>query len=99
MSQGNLNEQESGLLSYTSSFPESINENEIKCPFLDLNTHASEYTREKRGKLDDVVSWQLARATTRKPQKKREPQSQQSEYTQSIKALFYNQDYEPQMHN
>ena len=99
MSQGNINEQESGLLSYTSAFPESINENEIKCPFLDLNTHASEYTREKRGKLDDVVSWQLARATTRKPQKKREPQSQQSEYTQSIKALFYNQDYEPQMHN
>lgn len=94
MSQGTIDNQESGLLSYITPFPKDINENQIKCPFLDLNTHASEYTRENRTKKDDVVAWMLARAATKKEIKKREPEPTPTTQTTSIKELFYRPGYE-----
>lgn len=95
ISRNNLEKQEAVLHSYVSAFPKEFNENQIQCPFIDLNTHTSEYTRENRGSKDDVVAWQLARATTKKEIKKREPAQPASTSTLSIKEMFYNPDYEP----
>ena len=99
VSRSNLDKQEAKLHSYVSAFPKEFNENQIKCPFLDLNTHASEYTRENRGSKDDVVAWMLARAATTKPTKQKEDdksKTQTNSYT-SLKEMFYNPDYEPEL--
>lgn len=98
VSRSNLEKQEQGLHSYISAFPKEINDADIKCPFLDINTHAAEYTRENRGSKDDVVSWQLARAGTKRNTKRRDPaDSKVSTSTFSIKEMFYNPDYEPEL--
>ena len=98
VSRSNLEKQEQGLHSYISAFPKKINDADIKCPFLDLNTHASEYTRENRGRKDDVVSWQLARAGIKRNNKRRDPaDTKVSTSTFSIKEMFYNPDYEPEL--
>ena len=47
-----------------SILPEDIDENNIKCPFLELNEHATEYTRENRKSKDAIVAWQLSKAAT-----------------------------------
>ena len=45
---------------------ETINEDDIKAPFTDLNIMATEYTDSTRTKLDGVVAWQLAALATAK---------------------------------
>lgn len=98
VSRSNLEKQEQGLHSYISSFPKEIEKmDKVKCPFLDLNTHAAEYTRENRGSKDDVVSWQLAKAGIKRNTKKREPVAVQTNSYTSLKEMFYNPDYEPEL--
>ena len=98
VSRSNLEKQEQGLHSYISSFPKEIEKmDKVKCPFLDLNTHAAEYTRENRGSKDDVVSWQLAKAGIKRNTKKREPVAVQTNSYTSLKEMFYNPDYEAEL--
>ena len=64
-SPNNKGKQEEALETYIqSNVHESIDENDIKVPFLDLNIMATEYTEQTRTKLDGVVAWQLACAAT-----------------------------------
>ena len=99
-SNANTDKQEQALESYIYTYiHEDVDENNIKAPFLDLNNITSGYIRENRKSKDSTVAWQLATIANNRKLKKREPQSQQSAYTQSIKALFYNHGYEPQMNN
>lgn len=85
----NIDKQENKLDSYIKNFfPDQIEENKIKCPFLELNTHASEYTRQNRGSKDDVVAWQLALALTSKDPKKKEKPIAQNMQPQDLLDLF-----------
>lgn len=64
-STANTDKQEQILETYIkTSFPEDINEDKIKCPFLELNENATEYTRANRSAKDPTVAWQLARIAT-----------------------------------
>jgi hypothetical protein len=61
----NTDKQEEQLVTYFHKIlPEDIDENNIKCPFLELNEHATEYTRENRKSKDAIVAWQLSKAAT-----------------------------------
>ena len=61
----NTDKQEEQLVTYFHKvLPEDIDENNIKCPFLELNEHATEYTRENRKSKDAIVAWQLSKAAT-----------------------------------
>jgi hypothetical protein len=81
--------QESSLLTYVKTeFPEVIDENNIKCPFVELNEHTSEYTDKNRTSKDDVVALQLARATTSKGIKKKEQITIQTASTEDLAKLF-----------
>ena len=66
-SPNNKGKQEEVLESYLqSNVHETIDENDIKVPFLDLNVMATEYTDQTRTKLDGIVAWQLACANVSK---------------------------------
>ena len=85
----NIDKQEQRLHTYINmEFPEEIEEDKIKSPFLELNEHASEYTRENRKFKDDVVAWQLARATTSQDITKKEPLIIQTASDIDINAMF-----------
>lgn len=61
----NTDKQEEQLVTYLHKVcPDDVDENMIKCPFLELNEHATEYTRENRKSKDDIVAWQLSKAAT-----------------------------------
>ena len=66
-SPNNKGKQEEALETYLqSNVHETIDENDIKVPFLDLNVMATEYTDQTRTKLDGIVAWQLACANVSK---------------------------------
>lgn len=90
----NVDKQESALISYIAKFPEDIVENDIKCPFLELNEHASEYTRENRKSKDDIVAWQLARLATNSELAGRKTTVVEETSDYDILSLFDNQQFE-----
>ena len=64
----NTDKQEEQLVTYFHKvLPEDIDENNIKCPFIELNEHATDYTRENRKSKDAIVAWQLSKAATYNP--------------------------------
>lgn len=70
---GNLDNQEQALETYITKFaPEDIDENNIKCPFLELNESTAGYTRENRKTKDSTVAWQFAVMANNRKLKKSE---------------------------
>lgn len=88
-SAANTDKQEQSLDSYIQkNFQDEIEDHKIKCPFLELNEHASEYTRETRKSKDDIVAWQLACALINVDPKKKEKPIAQNMQPQDLLDLF-----------
>lgn len=88
-SPANIDKEEQALETYIQQkFPEEINEDDMKSPFLELNESTAGYTRENRKTKDSTVAWQLARIATNRHLKKKEPITTQNTSDETIVELF-----------